>query len=194
MTSVTSLSPIYPLLGTIFTSMEESDTLEKKGEKFHLPVGRDYIFTLTWWAFLEKDRGKKSTKKHDLVHLRSTWTRDGLSGKQSKPRRTPDKSHFKLPWASQENKCFSNMSGYLSNGSKLPGKSSTEIMIKELASIYDHRINAQHSLENRERKIAHTHDLFPRGISGNPSLNGFRLKETEHPTQNSSEQDSSRSF
>lgn len=47
MTSVTSLNPIYPLLGTIFTSREESDTLEKKGEKFHLPVERDYICTLT---------------------------------------------------------------------------------------------------------------------------------------------------
>lgn len=47
----------------------------------------------------------------------------------------------------------------------MSGKSSTEIMIEELASIYDHRINAQHSLENREReKIAHTHDPFHRGI------------------------------
>lgn len=160
MTSVTSLSPIYPRLGTVFTSGEESDTLEK-GEKFHLPAGRDYICTLTWWAFLEKDRKKNSTKKHNFVHLRSTWTRDGLSGKQSKRSRTPDKSHSKLPWASQENNYFSNMSGYLSNGSKPPGKSSTEIMIEELTSIYDHRINAQHSLKNREKKIS----LYPWPLS-----------------------------
>lgn len=49
------------------------------------------------------------------------------------------------------------MSGYLSNGSKPPGKSSTEIMIEELTSIYDHRIKAQHSLKNREKKIS----LYP---------------------------------
>lgn len=49
------------------------------------------------------------------------------------------------------------MSGYLSNGSKSPAKSSTEIMIKELASIYDHTGNDQWSLENREEKI----NLYP---------------------------------
>lgn len=136
MTSVTSLSPIYPLLGTIITSREESDTLEQKGEKVHLPVGRDYICTLTWWAFLEKDRKKNSTKKHNFVHLRSTWTRDGLSGKQRKLSRTPEKSHSKLPWASQENNYFSNMSGYLSNGSKPPDTLSTEIMIETWVGKY----------------------------------------------------------
>lgn len=58
------------------------------------------------------------------------------------------------------------MSGYLSNGSKPPGNSSTEIIIEVLASIYDHGINAQHSLENREKKIAYTHDPFLRALPG----------------------------